>query len=69
MANNHGLGSITQIEVDKSKCRCRKWRIEVSLGKDPITGKRLRKSCVFHGTYAEAQKFLPLFSNEVKAGR
>ena len=68
MASKTGKGSIVQMEKGKAKGKCRKWKLVVSLGRDPITGKYPQKSRVFHGTYTEAQKALRELVDEVEGG-
>lgn len=46
MASKMGKGTIVAME----KGKCRKWKLVVSLGRDPITGKYAQKSRVFHGS-------------------
>ena len=61
-------GSIVQLEKNKAKGKCRKWRLMVSLGKDPLTGKYPMKTRVVHGTWSEAQKALREFVEELEGG-
>lgn len=72
MANRHGKGSIIQLDKGKDgkkpKAKCRKWRLVVSLGKDPATGKYPQKSRAFHGSYTEAEKALAAFVEEIEGG-
>ena len=68
MASKTGKGSIVQMEKGKAKGKCRKWKLVVSLGRDPITGKYPQKSRVFHGTFTEAQKALRELVEEVESG-
>ena len=49
MAGKVCKGSIIQLEKDKPRSKCRKWKLQVSLGRDPVTGKYPKKSRVFHG--------------------
>ena len=62
----NGEGSIVQLEKDKPKGKCRKWQLRVSCGKDPRTGKYLRKTRVVKGTYTDAQRELRSFIEEVE---
>lgn len=62
-------GSIIQKEKGKAKGKCRKWMLQVSLGKDPITGKYPKTSRAFHGTWSEAQKALREFIDELESGK
>ena len=72
MASKHGKGSIVQLDKGKDgrkpKAKCRKWRLVVSLGKDPSTGKYPQKSRAFHGSYTEAEKALREFVEEIEGG-
>ena len=68
MASKTGKGSIIQMEKGKAKGKCRKWKLVVSLGRDPITGKYPQKSRVFHGTFTEAQKALRVLVDAVEGG-
>ena len=69
----NGKGSIYQLDKGKDgkkpRSKCRKWRLVISLGKDPQTGKYPQKSKVFHGTFKEAQKALREFDDEITHGR
>lgn len=65
MATTLGSGSIVQIDKDKTRARCRKWRLKVSTGKDPRTGKYGSKSRRFEGTYTQAKAALRKFVEEV----
>ena len=69
MTSNYGEGSIVKLEAHKPLGACRKWRLTVSLGSDPVTGKRRRKSHTFYGTLAQAREALRDLANEAKAGR
>ncbi len=64
-----GQGSIVQLEKDKPKSKCRKWQLRVSLGLDPKTGKYLRKTRVFNGTYNQAKAALREFIDEIEHDR
>ena len=69
MGKARGGGSIVQLDSGKSRARCRRWRIVISMGRDPITKKRLpprtKRVC---GTYTEAQAALREFLIEVENG-
>ena len=56
------------MEKGKPKSKCRKWKLQVSLGRDPITGKYPKKSKAFQGTWTEAQKALRELVDEVEGG-
>ncbi|MCD8316062.1 MAG: site-specific integrase [Eggerthellaceae bacterium] len=52
----YGEGTITQVKDKDGKPIKNKWKIEVYDGKDPITGRRLRRTRVVNGTKSQAQK-------------
>ncbi|MEG0759669.1 MAG: site-specific integrase, partial [Raoultibacter sp.] len=78
--NISGEGTIVQLEKDKPRSKCRKWKLKVSLGRDtkaepklnPKTGKPVYKyitKCRNHeGTYSSAQKALRDFIAELEGG-
>ena len=66
MAKVQGKGSIIQVEKDKPASRCRSWKLQVSLGKDPRTGKYRRATKRFAGTYSQANMALREFVQEVE---
>lgn len=68
MAGRVGTGSIIQMEKDKPRGKCRKWKLVVSLGKDPRTGRYRQKSRVVHGTYSESKRALRQLNEEVDRG-
>ena len=68
MATKSSQGLIIQMEKGKPKGKCRKWKLRVSLGKDPITKKYPQKTRAFEGTWSEAQKALAEFVAEVQKG-
>ena len=68
MAAQTGKGSIVQMEKGKPKGKCRKWKLVVSLGRDPRTGKYPQKARALHGTYTQAQKALTEFVAEINGG-
>ena len=68
MGNAKGRGSIYPIEKDKPRNKCKKWKLQVSCGKDPQTGKYRQKKRVFHGTLTEARKALQDFIEEIDSG-
>ena len=39
---------------DKPKSKCRKWKINISVGINPATGKCAQRATTFHGSYTEA---------------
>ena len=69
----NGKGSIYQLDKgengNKPKSKCRKWKLVVSLGKDPRTGKYRQKARIFQGTYTEAQRALREFVAEIEGGQ
>lgn len=73
-----GRGSIVRLE-DKPRARCRKWRLVVDMGVDPVSKKRRppktrrfpsreEVACGVKGTYSEAQEALRKFIDEVENG-
>ncbi|WP_165043065.1 site-specific integrase [Adlercreutzia sp. ZJ138] len=68
----NGKGSIFQLDKGKDgkkpKSKCRKWRLVVSLGKDPHTGKYRQKAKNFDGTYTQAQRELRVFVSQIEGG-
>ena len=75
MAAKHGNGSIVALEKTrdgrkKDRSKCRKWRLVVSLGRDPRSkdARYRQKSRNFQGTYGEAQQELRKFMEEVENG-
>lgn len=68
----NGRGSVYQLDKGKDgkkpKSKCRKWRLVVSVGKDPRTGKYCQRTKRFDGTYTEAQRELRAFVEEVEGG-
>lgn len=57
MSKVKGRGSIIKLE-EKPRNKCRKWKLQVSLGKDPRTGEYQRYQKRFTGTYSEAEEEL-----------
>lgn len=68
MARNRGGGSIVQLEKDRPRGKCRKWRLVLSLGRDPLTGRYPQKSRTYHGTYSGAKAALREFQDELDGG-
>ena len=66
MAITRGKGSIVQMDKSKPRGKCRKWRLKVSTGKDPRTGKYSYKAHRFEGTYTQAKAALRVFIAEVE---
>ena len=64
-----GNGSIVQMEPNKPKSKCRKWRLRVSAGRDHSTGKYITFTRVVHGTYTEAKALLRDFIIEIETDR
>lgn len=67
MPASTNTGTIAPLEKGKPKGKCRKWMLSVSLGKDPVSGKYIRKSRRFNGTYSDAQAALQEFSDQLQA--
>ena len=59
MATTQDNGSIIQIDKDKTRARCRKWRLKVSTGRDPRTGRYGCRTRRFKGTYTKAKASAP----------
>jgi integrase len=66
MATTLGKGSIIQMDKSKTRGKCRKWRLKVSTGRDPRTGKYSYKAHRFEGTYTQAKAALRDFIGEVE---
>ena len=63
-----GEGNVYQLEKDKPRGKCRKWKLVVSIGRDPMTGKYHQKSKRFTGTYSEAKRALHEFRDQLEGG-
>lgn len=59
-----GYGSIEKME-DKRNDRCRKWRLRISLGKDPRSGKYKQATRCFTGTMQEAKEAIKEYYDEI----
>ena len=66
MSTSQIKGSIIQLEKDKPRGKCRKWRLVAYLGKDALTGKYRQKVRRFTGTYTEATYELAAFIEELE---
>lgn len=64
--NTQGKGSIQQLEPNKTRAKCRKWRLRVSTGINPRTGRYGQKTRVIRGTYREAKAALDDFLIELE---
>lgn len=65
MGNSYSVRGVGNIE----KTGARSWRIRVSLGKDPVTGKYMRSpSRTVTGTKSEATEALIAYHEEIKGG-
>lgn len=62
-------GTIYQLEKDKPRGKCRKWKLQVSLGRNFATGKYDKAFRNFSGTYTEAQKALRDLIAEVESNK
>ena len=69
MAKKKSQGFIIQMEKGKPKGKCRKWKLRVSLGWDPIKKNYPQKTRMFQDTWSEAQKALREFVDEVESGK
>lgn len=56
------------VALDKPERTCRRWRMQVSLGRDYVNGGYKRISRVFRGTKGEAQKALRTYIAELESG-
>lgn len=59
-------GVVFPLEKDKPRSKCRKWKLCVNLGRDPLTGKYKDRQKRFSGTYTEANEALKEFVKEVR---
>lgn len=62
-------GTIFQLEKDKPKSKCRKWKLQISAGRDLATGKYRRLFRNVTGSYSEAQEELRRFQDEIGKGK
>lgn len=69
MATVRGEGSVMQLERDKPRSKCRRWKIQVPIGRNLATGKYERVIRNFEGTYSEAVKAKRALISEIEAGR
>lgn len=60
------MGSVIPLSQPRSKCR--QWRLQVSLGRDKLTGKYPKATRRFEGTERQAKRALYEFEKEVEAG-
>lgn len=63
-----GNGSIRPIKNKKGEKVKNSWQLVISLGYDPVTGKRMQKCRRFKGTKTEAKRALEAFRREVECG-
>ena len=63
-----GHGSIRPVKNKKGKKVKNSWQLVVSLGNDPLTGKRVQKCRHFKGTKTEAWRALDEFVSEIERG-
>lgn len=68
MPKARGAGSITQLDKDKSRARCRRWQLRVFVGRDE-GGKPHYKTRRFEGTYRQAVEQLRSFAASVESGQ
>lgn len=64
-----GAGTIIALEKDKPKSKCRKWKLQVSMGKDVRTGKYRLRARNFRGTYTQAKSAMREFIEELENNR
>lgn len=63
-----GAGSIRPVKNNKGEKVKNSWQLVLSLGYDPITGKRIQKSRGFRGTKTDAKRALEAFRREIESG-
>ncbi|MDR2714936.1 MAG: site-specific integrase [Coriobacteriales bacterium] len=63
-----GNGSIKQVRNKKGEVVKNSWQLVLSLGNDPLTGKRAQKYRGFKGTKTQARRALEEFRREVESG-
>jgi len=61
-----GAGQIIQRDTTVPRSKCRVWRLRLSLGRDPMTGKYRTANKTIHGTYREAQEALRRWAVELE---
>ena len=69
MANTNAKikGSLIKLEKDKDNSKCRKWKIVLYLGRDPLTKKHQQKAKRFSGTYvSDINKKVSLMMDHAK---
>ena len=64
-----GAGTIIALEKDKPKSKCRRWKLQVSTGKDVRTGKYRLRARNFQGTYTQAKAAMREFIDELENNR
>ena len=69
MAKVTGNGSVVQLEKDKPRGKCRRWQLRVSCGRSPRTGKYVKKTRAFQGTYSQACAELRKFIEEIEGNK
>lgn len=69
MAKVTGNGSVVQLEKDKPRGKCRRWQLRVSCGRSPRTGKYVKKTRAFQGTYSQACAELRKFIDEIEGNK
>lgn len=63
-----GHGSVRPVKNKKGEKVRHSWQLVVSLGEDPLTGKRIQKCRHFRGTKTEARRALGEFVHEIEQG-
>lgn len=66
--NIKGNGTIRPVKNKKGEKVKNSWQLVLSLGYDPITGKRVQKCRRFKGTKTEAKRALESFRREIESG-
>lgn len=66
--NVKGNGTVRPVKNKKGEVVKNSWQLVLSLGYDPLTGKRKQKSRHFRGTKTEARRALDEFRREIESG-
>lgn len=63
----NGQGSIVQLEKGVPRSKCRRWQLQVSVGRNPITGRYEKRSRNVSGNYTSARRELRDFISEIES--
>jgi integrase len=63
-----GNGTVRQVKNKRGEAVKNSWQLVLSLGNDPLTGKRIQKTRPFKGTKTDARRALTEFRREVEYG-